>query len=299
MEQRKQMGAGGAAVVLPVPAEAPSRRARAAAPRGGCENVLLNAGLSQPPLAAGAAPALLPSLVELPDAIPASRVSVGPTQDPSVQGLSHAWRWSPSFLGSGRGVPSPAVQLSTTHAGLTAGGGAPPSRSVTYLLHTRLSAALTFSWGHILGLALRTHASLSRVHKLSSDSALHGDILTSKVNRGHFPPHAAGLAWPGAAWHFHRFLLLDPFFYSCPMAPTHLSSPQGKTRSGTSLRRLGSKNNPSSPSVLCWECDLPGGRRAVIDAVTAAVSLCCQLGELQQGCPCPNPPALHIFHFPK
>lgn len=125
------------------------------------------------------------------------------------------------------------------------------------------------------------------------------DIPTSKVNRGHFPPHAAGLAWPGAAWHFHRFLLLDPFFYSCPMAPTHLSSPQGKTRSGTSLRRLGSKNNPSSPSVLCWECDLPGGRRAVIDAVTAAVSLCCQLGELQQGCPCPNPPALHIFHFPK
>uniref|UniRef100_A0A8C9FG22 non-specific serine/threonine protein kinase n=1 Tax=Pavo cristatus TaxID=9049 RepID=A0A8C9FG22_PAVCR len=52
-----------------------------------------------------------------------------------------------------------------------------------------------------------------------------GIFPLSKVNRGHFPPHAAGLAWPGAAWHFHRFLLLDPFFYSCPTARIHLSSP--------------------------------------------------------------------------
>lgn len=81
------------------------------------------------------------------------------------------------------------------------------------------------------------------------------DIGTTKRkiyrNRGHFPRDGAGRVV--AAWYFHRFLLLHPFFYSCPrpvaQGAAGLCPPRrAKTRSGTSTRQFVVKNNPGSPS---------------------------------------------------
>lgn len=57
-----------------------------------------------------------------------------------------------------------------------------------------------------------------------------------------------------ATWHFHRFLLLHPFFYSCPRPVAQgaacLCPPQpAKTRSGTLTRQFIVKNNPVGPSL--------------------------------------------------
>lgn len=95
-------------------------------------------------------------------------------------------------------------------------------------------------------------------------------------NWGHFPCTGAGQV--GAAWHFHGFLLLHPFFYSCPVAVAQgascLCPPQrAKTRSGTLMGEFFVKNNPvcPSPAALGLGMGLPCGRRSVISGVTAAV----------------------------
>lgn len=195
--------------------------------------MLLNAGLSQP-FPARAPPRCLCCSSSAGISCRTARcrscrslMSVGPVQDPSERGLSCAWRRSLSFLGSSHGVPSSAMQLSTTRAGFTGGGSAHTNRSVTYLPHTRLSAALTFSWGSVLGLALRTHASLSCVHKLSSDSALHGDIPTQQSQLGAFsmPCSRAGVARGSLA--FPSLPPFRSFFLFLPNGPTCIFLPRG------------------------------------------------------------------------
>lgn len=88
-------------------------------------------------------------------------------------------------------------------------------------------------------------------------------------NWGHFPCTGAGQVV--ATWHFHHFLLLHPFFYSCPEAVAQgascLCPPQrAKTRSGTLMGQFFVKNNPVCPfpAALGLGMDLPCGRRSVI-----------------------------------
>lgn len=121
--------------------------------------------------------------------------------------------------------PSHAAQRPP--AGLTAGGGAHTHRSVGRWPHTRLSAALTFSWGSVLGVALRTHASLSCAHKLSSDSALHGDIPTQQSELGAFsmPCSRAGVARSSLA--FPSLPPFRSFFLFLPNSPTCIFPPRG------------------------------------------------------------------------
>lgn len=95
-------------------------------------------------------------------------------------------------------------------------------------------------------------------------------------NWGHFPRTGAGQVV--AALHFHCFLLLHPFFYSCPVAVAQgascLCAPQrAKTRSGTLMGQFFVKNNPVCPSsgALGLGMDLACGRRSVISGVTAVV----------------------------
>lgn len=76
-------------------------------------------------------------------------------------------------------------------------------------------------------------------------------------NWGHFPRDGAGRVV--SSWRFRGFLLLHPFFYSCPWCSARgaacLCPPQqAKTRSGTSTRWFIVKNNPVvlPPAVLNW-----------------------------------------------